>query len=167
VGQERLGPSYFFIPLVLGPINSLVWYVPSLRYTRGLGWRIHSGVEVTELSTNKQYHLSEKDPLPQGWFWRNPWGKRRMGSLVKQCFPYDTCLLLLPLFQICCQVPPRRARCTILMSPHTNRSRGCSHCVTLGGRNMRMIPHCSTNFLSSSVLCIDALSHTSSIRLGG
>jgi hypothetical protein len=29
VGQERLGPSYFFIPLVLGPLNSLVWYVPS------------------------------------------------------------------------------------------------------------------------------------------
>jgi hypothetical protein len=33
VGQERLGPSYFFISLVLGPLNSLVWYVPSLRYT--------------------------------------------------------------------------------------------------------------------------------------
>ena len=26
VGQERLGPSYFFIPLVLGPLNSLVWW---------------------------------------------------------------------------------------------------------------------------------------------
>jgi len=25
VGQERLGPSYFFISLVLGPLNSLVW----------------------------------------------------------------------------------------------------------------------------------------------
>ena len=58
VGQERLGPSYFFIPLVLGPLNSLVWYVPSLRYTRGLGWRMHCGVEVTESSTNKQHHLS-------------------------------------------------------------------------------------------------------------
>ena len=34
--------------------------------------------------------LIEKDPLQQGWFWRKPWGKRRMGSLVKQCFPYDT-----------------------------------------------------------------------------
>ena len=31
--------------------------------------------------------LIEKDPLQQGWFWRKPWGKRRMGSLVKQCFP--------------------------------------------------------------------------------
>jgi hypothetical protein len=68
VGQDLLGPSYFFIPLVLGPLNlgeypeggymavgsflflkeqikgiiiSLVWYVPSLRYTRGLGWRMH------------------------------------------------------------------------------------------------------------------------------
>jgi hypothetical protein len=30
VGQEWLGPSHFFIPLVLGPLNSLVWYVPSL-----------------------------------------------------------------------------------------------------------------------------------------
>ena len=38
MGQERLGPSYFLISLVLGPLNSLVWYVPSLRYTRGLGW---------------------------------------------------------------------------------------------------------------------------------
>jgi hypothetical protein len=46
------------ISLVLGPLNSLVWYVPSLRYTRGLGWRIHCGVEVTESSTNKQHHLS-------------------------------------------------------------------------------------------------------------
>ena len=54
MGQERLGPSYFFISLVLGPPNSLVWYVPSLRYTRGLGWRIYYGVEVTESSTNKQ-----------------------------------------------------------------------------------------------------------------
>ena len=32
VGQERLGPSYFFISLVLGPLNSLLWYVPSSRY---------------------------------------------------------------------------------------------------------------------------------------
>ena len=40
--------------IVLGPLNSLVWYVPSLRYTRGLGWRIHCGVEVTKSSTNKQ-----------------------------------------------------------------------------------------------------------------
>ena len=52
-----LGPSYFFIPLVLGPLNSLVWYVPSLRYTHGLGWRMHHCAEVTESSTNKK-HLS-------------------------------------------------------------------------------------------------------------
>jgi hypothetical protein len=62
VGQERLGPSYFFIPLVLGPLKSLVLYVPSLRYTRGLGWRMHCGVEVTESSTNKQHHLSFGPP---------------------------------------------------------------------------------------------------------
>jgi hypothetical protein len=24
-----IGPSYFFISLVLGPLNSLLWYVPS------------------------------------------------------------------------------------------------------------------------------------------
>jgi hypothetical protein len=35
VGQERLGPSYFFISLVLGPLNSLLWYVPSSRYIWG------------------------------------------------------------------------------------------------------------------------------------
>ena len=55
---------------------------------------------------------------------------------------------------------PSAALCarTILMSPHTTRSRGCSHCVMLGGRNMRMNPYCSINFLSSSALCTDALS---------
>jgi hypothetical protein len=26
MGQERLGPSYFFISLVLGPLNRLLWY---------------------------------------------------------------------------------------------------------------------------------------------
>ena len=61
MGQERLGPSYFFISSVLGPLNSLAWYVPSLRYTRGPGWRMHCGVEVTESSTNKQHHLSVLD----------------------------------------------------------------------------------------------------------
>ncbi len=30
--QERLGPSYFFISLVLDPLNRLLWYVPSSRY---------------------------------------------------------------------------------------------------------------------------------------
>jgi hypothetical protein len=42
----------------MGLCNSLVWYVPSLRYTRGLGWRMHCGAEGTESSTNKQHHLS-------------------------------------------------------------------------------------------------------------
>ena len=49
---HSLGPSYFFISLVLGPRNSLAWYVPFLRYIRGLGWRMHCGVEITESSTN-------------------------------------------------------------------------------------------------------------------
>ena len=57
MAQEQLGPSYFFIPLVLGPLNSLLWYVPSLMYTRGLGWRMHCGEEVTESSTNKRHHI--------------------------------------------------------------------------------------------------------------
>jgi hypothetical protein len=50
---SRPGPASVYLPL-----NSLVWYVPSLRYTRGLGWRMHCCVEVTESSTNKQHHLS-------------------------------------------------------------------------------------------------------------
>jgi hypothetical protein len=62
VSQERLGPSYFFISLVLVPLNSLVWYVHSSRYTRGLGWRIHCGVEVTESSTNKQHIIDYHSP---------------------------------------------------------------------------------------------------------
>jgi hypothetical protein len=63
--MDGLGPSYFFISLVLGPLNSLVWYVPSSRYTRCLGWRMHCCVEVTESSTNKQHHLSRH--LFLGW----------------------------------------------------------------------------------------------------
>jgi hypothetical protein len=54
VGQERLGPSYFFISLVLGPLNSLFFF------SRGLGRRMHLGVEVTESSPNKQHHLSRR-----------------------------------------------------------------------------------------------------------
>jgi hypothetical protein len=62
---------------VLSPLNSLdddlllflqkqnlnIWYVPFLRYTRGLGWRMHCGVEVTESSTNKQQHLQTASDL--------------------------------------------------------------------------------------------------------
>ena len=53
---SRLSPiflsSYFFRSLVLGPLNSLVWYVPSLRYTRGLGWRMHCGVLLNRVPIN-------------------------------------------------------------------------------------------------------------------
>ena len=31
MGQEWLGPSYFFISLVLGPLNSLLGYVPQRK----------------------------------------------------------------------------------------------------------------------------------------
>ena len=52
MGQDRLGPSCFFISLVLGPLNSLLWYVPSKRYIWSLtsifldpyrpgGWVLH------------------------------------------------------------------------------------------------------------------------------
>ena len=37
MGQERLGPFYFFISLVLGPLNSLLRYVPS-KGERCLYW---------------------------------------------------------------------------------------------------------------------------------
>jgi hypothetical protein len=47
-----LGPSCSFIPLVLGPLNSLFFFL------RGLGWRMRCGVKVTESSTNKQHSLS-------------------------------------------------------------------------------------------------------------
>jgi len=40
-GRGRRRKEEKNMPLVLGPLNSLVWYVPSLRYTRGLGWRMH------------------------------------------------------------------------------------------------------------------------------
>jgi hypothetical protein len=112
---QRLGPSYFFISLVLGPLNSLAWYVPSfgwrihgsvedtklstnkqhslsLRYTRGPGWRMHCGVEVTESSTNKQHHLSG-GPLRLGGSCGSPrrravglrWPLRRAVSCVRPC----------------------------------------------------------------------------------
>jgi hypothetical protein len=50
-----------------------------LRYTLGLGWQIHCGVEVTELNTNKQHiiisartnkrlhHLADSGWLSVGW----------------------------------------------------------------------------------------------------
>ena len=61
----------FFIPVVLGPLNSLVWYVPSSRYTRGLGWRMHCGAEVTESSTDKEHHPPKKI------------GRLKVGSKIK------------------------------------------------------------------------------------
>ena len=97
MGQERLGPSYLFIPLVLGPLNSLVWYVPSLRYTRGLGWCMHCGVEVTESSTNKQHHPGRDSgvsikarnvhPCPGSSLPR----RTRAGSAIYWLFPSDAC----------------------------------------------------------------------------
>jgi len=36
-GTEAAWTILLFISLVLGPLNRLVWYVPSLMYTSGLG----------------------------------------------------------------------------------------------------------------------------------
>ena len=65
-GGVRSGPGAARTILLFHTISDMPpkqprMYVPSLRYTRGLGWRMHSvhcGVEVTETSTNKQHHLS-------------------------------------------------------------------------------------------------------------
>jgi len=43
----------------VGMLNTL-----ELTQPRGLGWRIHCGVEVTESSTNKQHTLSPSLPRP-------------------------------------------------------------------------------------------------------
>jgi hypothetical protein len=51
----RCDPGQVFVDI--GPLNSLVWYVPSLRYTRCLGWRMLCGAKVTESSTNTQHHF--------------------------------------------------------------------------------------------------------------
>jgi hypothetical protein len=56
VGQERLGPSYFFISLVLGPLNSLLWYVPSSRYI----WS--SLLFFVSARTNKRHHHHQQVP---------------------------------------------------------------------------------------------------------
>ena len=54
VVQERLGLSYFFISLVLGPLNRLLWYVPSSRYV----WSSY----FVSARTNKRHHHH-----PQTW----------------------------------------------------------------------------------------------------
>ena len=43
MGQELLGPSYFFIPVVLGPLNSLVWYDRAVRRVSVSGRHASSG----------------------------------------------------------------------------------------------------------------------------
>ena len=56
---SRLGPSYFFISLVLGPLNSLLWYAPSSRYI----WS--SAPLFVSARTNQRHHpLSEKGVMP-------------------------------------------------------------------------------------------------------
>ena len=50
VGQERLGPSYFFISLVLGPLNSLVWVRTFLKVYGA--WLLF----FVSARTNKRHH---------------------------------------------------------------------------------------------------------------
>jgi hypothetical protein len=56
VGQELLGPSYFFISLVLGPLNSLVWYVPSYRYI----WSL-TPIFVSARTSKRHHHFEHRD----------------------------------------------------------------------------------------------------------
>ena len=62
MGQERLGPSYFFISLlVLGPLNSLLWYCTYLP--QGIyGARLLFFVSAR---TNKRHHhqVSPRDRI--------------------------------------------------------------------------------------------------------
>ena len=72
MGQQRLGPSYFFIPLGLGPLNSLVWYVPNIIPFMGspLSLKVAEWNEVTfidELKRNSsKYIATEKHADPTG-----------------------------------------------------------------------------------------------------
>ncbi len=45
---------------------------PETQDTRGLGWRMYCGVEVTESSTNKQHHLSQWGLLTTDNVWCAP-----------------------------------------------------------------------------------------------
>ena len=57
MGQEWLGPSYFFISLVVGPLNSLVWYVlPQGIYGVWLLFFVSA-------RTNKRHH--HQKPVPK------------------------------------------------------------------------------------------------------
>jgi hypothetical protein len=53
VGQERLGPSYFFISLVLGPLNSLLWYTFLKVYMK-------LGSYFVSARTNKRHHHHQR-----------------------------------------------------------------------------------------------------------
>jgi hypothetical protein len=44
---------------------SIVPFSYSSRSSRGFGWRIHCGVEVTELSTKKQHTLPKLPQIPK------------------------------------------------------------------------------------------------------
>jgi hypothetical protein len=59
VGQERLGPSYFFVSLVLGPLNSLFFFFTRPRPAYALKCR------GSESSTNKQHYLSFLSGIPR------------------------------------------------------------------------------------------------------
>jgi hypothetical protein len=65
VGQDRLGPSYFFIPLVLGPLNRLVrWEVPlgyiALRSFLFLQEQIKRHHHHISRSARRDYDLQQK-----------------------------------------------------------------------------------------------------------
>jgi hypothetical protein len=85
---ERSGPGaagtiqLFHIISARPSEQPLTWYVPFQGYTRGLGWRIHCGVEATESSTNKQHILSTVVQPSFGTELGRSFGRRKLKSLM-------------------------------------------------------------------------------------
>ena len=79
-GAVRSGPGAARTILLFHTISARPLKQPRMvrtfhRYTRGLGWRMHCGAEVTESSANKQHHL-----LPPRETGRDHWD--RLGEII-------------------------------------------------------------------------------------
>ena len=117
MGQERLGPSYFFISLVLGPLNRLVWYyLPKGIYRDWLLFFVSA-------RTNKRHHHHPCAPTPPP----------PIGSLVLQLLYLHShqlkisqiCLLTLSL---CLQIRPAPSHLSNLPHVCSKLSRWHIHC---------------------------------------
>jgi hypothetical protein len=106
VGQERLGPSYFFISLVLGPRNSLLWkilhcdlsdsYKSSWQRARGSGSVRLAQQVFRKVDISIAVSIS---PLPfvdhqQGWVVIDPVSPRPATRCRGPAFPHIHVLLL-------------------------------------------------------------------------